>query len=59
MIRYRTASVGDHELFYREAGKAGHPTLLLLSDMENSTPVIRMEQPGGLPRWSQLRLQRQ
>lgn len=34
---------------YAKAAHERHPTLLLLSDMENSTPEIRMEQPGGIP----------
>jgi len=41
MIRNRTASVGDHELFYREAGKAGHPTLLLLHGFPTSSHMFR------------------
>ena len=30
MIRYRTAAVGDHQIFYREAGDPNPPSLLLL-----------------------------
>jgi pimeloyl-ACP methyl ester carboxylesterase len=41
MIRYRTASVGDHELFYREAGKPEHPALLLLHGFPSSSHMFR------------------
>jgi len=41
MIRYRTASVGDHEIFYREAGKAEHPSLLLLHGFPSSSHMFR------------------
>src|SRR5246500_1889496 len=41
MIRYRTVSVGDHELFYREAGKPEHPTLLLLHGFPTSSHMFR------------------
>jgi hypothetical protein len=34
---------------YAKAAHDRHPTLILLSDMENSTPEIRMEQTGGIP----------
>ena len=30
MIHYRTAAVGDHQIFYREAGDPNPPSLLLL-----------------------------
>src|ERR1700756_4824961 len=41
MIRYRTVSVGDHELFYREAGKPEHPTLLLLHGFPSASHMFR------------------
>src|SRR5512137_2023259 len=41
MILYRTASVGDHEVFYREAGHPGYPTLLLLHGFPTSSHMFR------------------
>jgi hypothetical protein len=32
MVRYRTAAVDGQRVFYREAGDAKHPTLLLLHE---------------------------
>jgi len=34
---------------YAKAARDRRPTLILLSDMENSTPEIRMEHVGGIP----------
>ena len=36
MIRYRTATARGLKLFYREAGSAQHPTLLLLHGFPSS-----------------------
>lgn len=41
MIRYRSAAVDDHVIFYREAGDAGHPTLLLLHGFPSSSHMFR------------------
>jgi pimeloyl-ACP methyl ester carboxylesterase len=41
MIHYRTAAVGDHRIFYREAGNPGHPTLLLLHGFPSSSHMFR------------------
>jgi pimeloyl-ACP methyl ester carboxylesterase len=41
MIRYRTAPVGDHVIFYREAGDPKHPTLLLLHGFPSSSHMFR------------------
>jgi pimeloyl-ACP methyl ester carboxylesterase len=41
MVHYRTADVGDHKIFYREAGDARHPTLLLLHGFPTSSHMFR------------------
>lgn len=41
MIRYRTAAVDDHQVFYREAGDPKHPTLLLLHGFPSSSHMFR------------------
>jgi len=41
MIRHRTAPVGDHVIFYREAGDPKHPTLLLLHGFPSSSHMFR------------------
>lgn len=41
MTRYCTAEVGDHRIFYREAGDAVHPTLLLLHGFPSSSHMFR------------------
>jgi pimeloyl-ACP methyl ester carboxylesterase len=41
MVRYRTASVDGHEVFYREAGQPEHPTLLLLHGFPSSSHMFR------------------
>lgn len=46
MVHYRTAEVGDHRVFYREAGAPGSPTLLLLHGFPSSSHMYR----GLIPR---------
>jgi pimeloyl-ACP methyl ester carboxylesterase len=41
MIRYRTAAVDGHQVFYREAGDLKHPTLLLLHGFPSSSHMFR------------------
>jgi pimeloyl-ACP methyl ester carboxylesterase len=41
MIRYRTADVGGHRVFYREAGEPTNPTLLLLHGFPTSSHMFR------------------
>jgi pimeloyl-ACP methyl ester carboxylesterase len=41
MIHYRTAAVGDHRIFYREAGNPEHATLLLLHGFPSSSHMFR------------------
>jgi pimeloyl-ACP methyl ester carboxylesterase len=41
MIHYRTAEVGEHKVFYREAGDAKNPTLLLLHGFPTSSHMFR------------------
>jgi pimeloyl-ACP methyl ester carboxylesterase len=41
MIHYRTAAVGDHKMFYREAGDPKDPTLLLLHGFPTSSHMFR------------------
>jgi len=41
MVRYRTASVDSHEVFYREAGQPEHSTLLLLHGFPSSSHMFR------------------
>ena len=41
MIRYRTAAVDDHVIFYREAGDPKHPSLLLLHGFPSSSHMFR------------------
>jgi pimeloyl-ACP methyl ester carboxylesterase len=41
MIHYRTAAVGDHRIFYREAGNPEHSTLLLLHGFPSSSHMFR------------------
>lgn len=41
MIRYRTVSVDGHQLFYREAGDPGRPSLLLLHGFPTSSHMFR------------------
>lgn len=40
-IHYKTAQLGDVELFYREAGKASDPTVLLLHGFPTSSHMYR------------------
>ena len=40
MIRYRTAAVDDHVIFYREAGDPKHSTLLLLHGFPSSSHMF-------------------
>ena len=41
MIHYRTAAVGDHQIFYREAGDPNQTTLLLLYGFPSSSHMFR------------------
>jgi pimeloyl-ACP methyl ester carboxylesterase len=41
MIHYRTAEVGEHKVFYREAGDSKNPTLLLLHGFPTSSHMFR------------------
>ncbi len=41
MIHYRTVDVDGHQLFYREAGDPGRPTLLLLHGFPTSSHMFR------------------
>ena len=41
MVHYRTAAVGDHKMFYREAGDPKDPTLLLLHGFPTSSHMFR------------------
>ena len=41
MIHYRTAAVGDHQIFYREAGDPNQTTLLLLHGFPSSSHMFR------------------
>lgn len=41
MVRYRTAAVDSHQVFYREAGDPKHPTLLLLHGFPSSSHMFR------------------
>jgi pimeloyl-ACP methyl ester carboxylesterase len=41
MVRYRTATVGGHRVFYREAGDPANPTLLLLHGFPTSSHMFR------------------
>ena len=41
MIHYRTATVDEHRIFYREAGSSEHPTLLLLHGFPSSSHMFR------------------
>jgi pimeloyl-ACP methyl ester carboxylesterase len=41
MIHYRTAGVGDHQIFYREAGDPNQPSLLLLHGFPSSSHMFR------------------
>jgi pimeloyl-ACP methyl ester carboxylesterase len=41
MIHYRTAAVGDHQIFYREAGDRNQPSLLLLHGFPSSSHMFR------------------
>jgi len=41
MIHYRTAAVGDHQIFYREAGDPNQTSLLLLHGFPNSSHMFR------------------
>jgi pimeloyl-ACP methyl ester carboxylesterase len=41
MIHYRTVAVGDHRIFYREAGNPEHSTLLLLHGFPSSSHMFR------------------
>ena len=45
MVRYRTAPVGDHVIFYREAGDLKDPTLLLLHGFPSSSHMFRNLMP--------------
>jgi pimeloyl-ACP methyl ester carboxylesterase len=40
-VRYQTQTVGDVEVFYREAGSKGAPTLLLLHGYPTSSHMFR------------------
>ena len=41
MIHYRTVEMGDHRVFYREAGKPENPALLLLHGFPTSSHMFR------------------
>ena len=41
MIHYRTAAVGDHQVFYREAGDPNQTSLLLLHGFPSSSHMFR------------------
>jgi len=41
MIHYRTAAVGDHQIFYREAGNPNQTSLLLLHGFPSSSHMFR------------------
>ena len=41
MIHYRTAAVGDHQIFYREAGDPSQTSLLLLHGFPSSSHMFR------------------
>jgi pimeloyl-ACP methyl ester carboxylesterase len=41
MIHYRTAAVGDHQIFYREAGDQNQTSLLLLHGFPSSSHMFR------------------
>jgi len=41
MIHYRTAAVGDHQIFYREAGDPNQTVLLLLHGFPSSSHMFR------------------
>ena len=41
MIHYRTAAVGDHRIFYREAGDPNQTSLLLLHGFPSSSHMFR------------------
>jgi pimeloyl-ACP methyl ester carboxylesterase len=41
MIHYRTAAVGDHQIFYREAGDRNQTSLLLLHGFPSSSHMFR------------------
>jgi pimeloyl-ACP methyl ester carboxylesterase len=41
MIHYRTAAVGDHQIFYREAGDSNQTSLLLLHGFPSSSHMFR------------------
>ena len=41
MIHYRVANVGNHKVFYREAGDANRPTILLLHGFPTSSHMFR------------------
>lgn len=40
-VSYRTVAVGDHEVFYRDAGPAGAPVILLLHGFPTSSHMFR------------------
>jgi len=40
-VRYRTQAIGSVELFYREAGDPGNPTILLLHGFPSSSHMFR------------------
>lgn len=41
MVRFHTVAVGEHKVFYREAGDPSHPTLLLLHGFPASSHMFR------------------
>ncbi|AGA24498.1 alpha/beta fold hydrolase [Singulisphaera acidiphila] len=41
MVRYRTVTVEEHDVFYREAGDRKNPTLLLLHGFPSSSHMFR------------------
>jgi pimeloyl-ACP methyl ester carboxylesterase len=41
MVHYRTAAVGDHQIFYREAGDPNQTSLLLLHGFPSSSHMFR------------------
>jgi pimeloyl-ACP methyl ester carboxylesterase len=41
MVRYHTASIEGHQIFYREAGDPNHPALLLLHGFPTSSHMFR------------------
>jgi pimeloyl-ACP methyl ester carboxylesterase len=51
IIHYRTAEVGGHQIFYREAGSPGAPTILLLHGFPTSSHMFRTLIPALASRY--------